>query len=82
MDTLGYVLLAVVLVVTFVYISHRTWPKKNYFGIVPMPLCQRCGTPKPRFPFIKPTFKEYVTGGWRCRKCGAHLDKNGRPKEA
>jgi hypothetical protein len=79
MDPLIYAPVAIALIVAFLYISNKTWPKNNWFGIVPMPKCQRCGTPKPRFPFIKPTLKEYVTGGWHCRKCGAHVDKNGRP---
>jgi hypothetical protein len=74
-----YVLLAVALVVGFIVFSHRTWRKNNWWGTDPnWPACQRCHTPKPKFPFRKPTLKEYLTGGWTCRTCGAKVDKLGR----
>jgi hypothetical protein len=82
METVGYVVLAVGLVVAFLYVSNRTWMKGNRWGTTNRPACRRCGTPKPVFPIRKPTLPEFVFGRWTCRTCGCKVDKHGQERRA
>lgn len=83
MPTGVYVVLAIALVVAFLYLSHRTWPKGNWWGMdFNRPICPRCGTPKPRLRIRKPTLREWILGGWTCSNCGCHADKYGRERAA
>ncbi|HZO46194.1 MAG TPA: hypothetical protein VFB68_09900 [Xanthobacteraceae bacterium] len=81
MEQVGYVILAVGLVVAFLYVSNRTWRKGNYWGMnFDRAVCSRCGTPKPMFQFRIPPFKERLLGGWTCKTCGAKLNRRGEER--
>lgn len=83
MPNIGYVLLAVAIVIAFLYVSHRTWPKKGWLGRDvnrQRAVCARGGTPQPWLRIRKPSLREWILGGWTCSNCGARLDKFGNER--
>ena len=80
MEQIGYFILAVAVIVAFLYVSNRHWRKGNRWGSVDRAVCSRCGTPKPMLQFRVPPFKERLLGGWTCKSCGGKLNRRGEER--
>jgi hypothetical protein len=45
--------------------------------VLPQKKCPECGAPLPKLR--RPTnFRQFLRGGWTCRKCGCQVDRRGR----
>jgi hypothetical protein len=66
-------------IIALIVILIRGTVKKTKFGVnLERTACPSCGEPMPAFR--KPAnSRQALWGGWTCAKCGAELDKWGRP---
>ena len=75
---IGLILFLKIFVGAFIFVVIlKKWPKTGRMGInLKGVACPSCGEPAP--PVRKPnSMRQFLWGGWTCKKCGTEMDKYG-----